>query len=302
MVNIRKIIDSHIHIFPPKRMKHAIQWVKRFIPSLPFDHTLTEDEILAHLEEAGVSLFFNYVYPLSPAETRKLNRFNYALSKKVSKAICFGSLHPGNDQKPKIIYEALFDFDLVGLKFHPFVQGFSILDRRMHEVYRVMEKLNRPIVFHTGFDHFYGAQMRPEEMEIILTRYPDLVVVIAHMFYPHIDQAFRFLKKYKNVYLDGTNIFSDYCEPLNGENIFEGSLVRKGGKRCFHIYFHHSLQDLERYSYRIMFGSDYPVAMNDPFKIYENVRRLGISSLAKKNILESTARNFILRFKPDFSD
>jgi hypothetical protein len=51
-----------------------------------------------------------------------------------------------------------------------------------------------------------------------------------------------------------------------------------------------------------MFGSDYPVAMNDPFKIYTSVRRLSISSSAKKNILEGTARNFILRFKPDFSD
>jgi predicted TIM-barrel fold metal-dependent hydrolase len=301
MANIRKIIDSHIHIFPPKRMKRAIQWIKRFIPSLPFDHTLTEDEILSHLEEAGISLFFNYVYPLSPAETRKLNRFNYALSKRVSKAICFGSLHPGNDQKPKIVYEALFDFGLMGLKFHPFVQRFSILDRRMDEVYQIIEKLNRPVVFHTGFDRFYGAQMRPDEMEIILRRHPDLVVVIAHMFYPHIGEAFRLLKKYKNVYLDGANIFSDYREPLNGENIFEGSLVRKGGKRCHHIYFHHSLRDLERYSHRIMFGSDYPVAMNDPFKIYAAVRRLGISSSAKKNILEGTARNFILRFKPDFS-
>ena len=302
MAHIRKIIDSHIHIFPPERMKHAIQWIKRFIPSLPFDHTLTEDEILSHLEEAGISLFFNYVYPLSPAETRKLNRFNYALSKKVSKAICFGSLHPGNDQKPKIIHEALFDFGLVGLKFHPFVQRFSILDRRMDEVYRIIEKLNRPIVFHTGFDRFYGTQMRPDEMEIILGRYPGLVVVIAHMFYPHIDQAFRLLKEHKNVYLDGTNIFSDYREPLNGENIFEGSLVREGGRRCYQIYFHHSLRDLERCSHRIMFGSDYPVAMNDPFKIYAAVRRLGISSSAKKNILEGTARNFILRFKPDFSD
>jgi hypothetical protein len=51
-----------------------------------------------------------------------------------------------------------------------------------------------------------------------------------------------------------------------------------------------------------MFGSDYPVAMNDPFKIYAAVRRWGIFSSAKKNILEGRARNFILRFKPDFSN
>lgn len=294
------MIDAHIHIFPPYRSAVAVRWLKRSIPWVRVDESISETEILESLDSLGVSHFFNYVYPLKPEESRSLNEFNYQLSKRAENVICFGSVHPGNRDRKDVVEEAILDLGLIGLKFHPFVQGFDILDKRMDTVYETMERLNRPIVFHTGFDHFYGARLKPDAMDVLLTRYPSLTVVISHMFYPDIEGAFRLLRKHENIYLDGTNIFSDYREPFEGENIFEGRLVRDRGKEQYAVYFHHSLKELDEFSHRVMSGSDYPVGMNDPERIYDTVLGLDISRGSVENISERTAMNFVERFRPGF--
>ena len=294
------MIDAHVHILPPYRSAKAVRWLKKYIPWLNVSDTIDEVEILQTIKSLGIDYFFNYVYPLTPEESRPLNTYNYQLSKRVENAICFGSVHALNQDLSEIIEEAILTYDLLGLKFHPFVQGFDILDPRMDEVYQVMTKLGRPIVFHTGFDRFYGAKMGFEKMEKILTRYPNLTVVIAHMFYPHIEDAFYLLRAYENVYLDGSNVFSDYQESLDGENLFDATLVERGSEQKYHIYFHYPLEELEQFSHRIMFGSDYPVAMNDLEKIYACVQKMDISAAAKQNITENTAKNFIKKFKADF--
>ena len=294
------MIDAHIHIFPPYRSVKAVRWLKRYIPGLKVSETVNEAEILRMLKDSGVSHFFNYIYPIRPEESQPLNEYNHQLSKRIKNAACFGSLHPENRNRMEILEEALIDFGLIGMKFHPFVQGFSILDERLDEVYRTLEKMGRPLILHTGFDRFYKAKIGAEEVETVLLRYPDLIVVIAHMFYPRIDRAFHLLEKYENVYLDGTNLFSDYQEPGSGDNIFEGVLENNGGGVRYRISCASFMDQLERYSDRIMLGSDYPVAMNDPEAIYSYMQSLPVSASAKDNILGETAMNFIKRFKPGF--
>ncbi len=294
------MIDAHLHIFPPYRSAAAVRWLKRSIPWLSVDASISETEILEKLDSLGISHFFNHIYPLKPGESRSLNEFSYQFSKRAKNAVCFGSVYPGNKHRKEIVEEAILDFGLIGLKFHPFVQGFDILDERMDTVYETMERLNRPIVFHTGFDHFYGARIKPNALDTLLTKYPDLVVVIAHMFYPDIEGAFRLLKKHKNVYLDGTNIFSDYREPVDGKNVFDGTIETNGKGKSYHVFFNHSLEDLEQYSDRVMFGSDYPLAMNELERIYNAVRGLDISKESLENITERTAMNFVERFRAGF--
>jgi uncharacterized protein len=294
------MIDAHVHIFPAYRSTKAVQWIKRYIHRLEIPDSIDEGDITGRLARCGVSSFFNYVYPLHPKESESLNEFNAALSRRVHNVVCFGSLHPENENREEIVKRAILELDLIGLKFHPFVQRFDLLDPRMDVVYRTLELLGRPVVFHTGFERFYGAKLSPAEMETLLKRYPKLVVVISHMFYPRLDEAFRLVKEYENVYLDGTNVFSDYRESADGENIFEGFLVPEDGEQTYRVFFNHSMEDLERYSRRVMVGTDYPVSMNYPEAIYEHVVKLELSAGASENLWENTARDFVTRFKPDF--
>lgn len=294
------MIDAHIHIFPQYRSVKAVRWVKRFIPWLRVSETVNESQILEMLHNSGVSHFFNYIYPIRPEESRPLNEYNYLLSKRVKNAICFGSLHPENSDPEDILEEALIGYGLLGIKFHPFVQGFSVLDERLDEVYRALEKMERPLVIHTGFDRFYKARIPAEDIEAVLKRYPDLTLVIVHMLYPRIDQAFRLLKEYPNVYLDGTNLFSDYREPGTGENLFEGTAGADNGGSIYRVSCMAFRDEIERHSDRILLGSDYPVAMNDPDKIYAYMRSLPLSESAKSNLLEGTARRFVERYAPHY--
>ena len=263
------LIDAHIHIFPPYRLKGAVKWIKRYIPWLEIDETIDQITILSMLKNAGVNHFFNYVYPLRPDESRALNQFNYKLSQVVDWVTCFGSVH-----------------------------GFDVSHPKMDEICRVMSELKRPIVLHTGFDYFYQKKLAAKDIERILKKYPDLSLVIAHLFYPKIADAFDLLKNYENVYLDTTNIMSDYQQPAELENIFEGTPQTKDGKKIYRIYLDHDRRELEALSHRIMFGSDFPVGMNDLGKMYECVRGLDISQTAKNNLTYNTALRFVERFSP----
>ncbi len=295
-------IDCHVHIFPPKRMAGAIKWIKRSVPSLPFDQTLSSEEILLHLEGLNVSFFFNFVYPLNPSETGELNRFNYLLSQRISKAICFGSLHPENNHKMKIIEEALFDFGFAGLKFHPFIQGFHPLDPRMEEVYLRMNDLEKPVVLHTGFDYFYRQKITPQEIEILLKKFPRLPLVLCHMFYPDLEGAFYLLENYPSVILDGTGVFSDFRQPISEENIFSGRQELVDGEEVYRIHFDLGLEKLEKYSDRIMFGSDYPVCMTSLEGSYGYMDQLRISDQAKRDIMFNTAFQFAKKFSLKFRE
>jgi predicted TIM-barrel fold metal-dependent hydrolase len=294
------MIDAHIHIFPPYRSVKAVRWLKRYIQGLRVEETVNETQILKLLQDSGISHFFNYVYPIKQEESRPLNEYNYHLSKRVKNAVCFGSLHPDNEDRKDILEEALIGYGLLGIKFHPFVQGFSVLDPRLDEIYVSLEKMERPLVIHTGFDRFYKATIRVEEVETILKRHPDLVMVIAHMFYPEVRRAFQLLKQYPNVYLDGTNLFSDYQEGIEGENIFEGVCDAVNGNPKYRISCLAFRDELEQYSDRILLGSDYPVAMNDPEKIYAYMNAIPLSNGAKSDLLWGTAQRFVEKYNPNF--
>lgn len=250
------------------------------------------------LKNAGVTHFFNYVYPLRPDESRFLNEFNYKLSQVVDWVTCFGSVHPDNDDLAYIIEEAITKYSLLGLKLHPFVQGFDLSHPKMDEICRIMSELKRPLVIHTGFDQFYQKKLAPKEIERILKKYPDLTLVIAHLFYPKIDDAFCLMKNYENVYLDATNMLSDYQQPAELENLFEGVPQIRDGKNVYTICLDKQLHELESFSHRIMFGSDFPVGMNDLGKIYDYVQQLNISEKAMSDLTCNTARRFKERFSP----
>ena len=124
------MIDAHVHIFPPYRSAGAVRWLKKAIPRAEVDESISETEILETLDSMGISYFFNYVYPLRPGESHSLNEFNYQLSKRAKTGVCFGSVHPGNKDRKEIVEEAILDFGLIGLKFHPFVPWLPLIKLR----------------------------------------------------------------------------------------------------------------------------------------------------------------------------
>jgi len=106
-------------------------------------------------------------------------------------------------------------------------------------VYAEAQRLNMPILFHTGMvlvtpfdaeDDVCSERMRPAKLDRVARRFPDLKMVVAHMGYPWFEEAAALLRYHKNVYGDlsgssmgwrGRRAPDEYRRELFWENAFD---------------------------------------------------------------------------------
>jgi len=284
-------IDSHVHIFPEKRLRGLVKWIRGLIPDHPVSALVTEQELLSDFRKEGVTHFFNLVYPLKEEETGPLNEFNARFCSATPGAIPFATLHQDTHQKAGVAEEALKSHPFIGFKFHPFIQGFDPWDTRMDPLYAFLQEAGRPVILHTGYGDYYGKSMPTSELRALLKRYPRLPVVFAHMAFPELDTAFSMLDEFPDLYLDAALVLP--CR----RPAFEPLLLSvPGGKRMLDVL----LEGLEAYRGRVMYGSDHPVGMGGLPDIYRDLHDLPISEEAKRSIRMETPMAFVSRFQPDF--
>lgn len=281
------IIDVHVHLLPPARLANLLKWMHRYFPEHPVPLDATLEQCIADYEALGVDYLFNFAYPIREEETEELIEFNAGLRRAHPWIVPWGSLHPDSPDKARIVERCIRERDFLGFKLHPFVQRFDPADPRMLPAYHALEALGRPLVFHTGFEAFYGLSLLPATMEHVVRSFPRLPVVFAHSLFPEFAEAFRMLERYDTVYLEMTNVFGALYDPRYRINGIED------GKRDL-------LEGLRNHSDRIMFGSDHPAGMGSLREVYEGLDRLGLSETVKENLLGETARRFVERFRPGF--
>jgi predicted TIM-barrel fold metal-dependent hydrolase len=286
------LFDSHVHIMPPKRMRGLARWILRAFPDHPVTESVTAAQVLDELREEGITHFFNFVYPLSREETEPLNAFNADFCEKTPGAVGFASLHLETPDKAKIAEDAFRKYEFLGFKFHPFVQKFDPWDSRMTPLYGFLQEVERPVVFHTGFEDFYHMKMPVDRLEDILKRFPDLPVVFVHMAFPALKRVFSMMETYPQLYLDATNV-----PALLGPEYQPYLAALPDGPQLMDIF----LNGMETHADRILFGSDHPVGMGGLPDIYADFVGLPLGDETKQTILSQTPFHFIKRFLPDFN-
>ncbi len=269
------VIDAHAHIMPTERIRSGMRWLQKYLPQVDIDLTLDEPRARQMLLEAGVDYYFNAFFPIFPGTTSAVNEWNYALSLRDPRAVPFVSLLPGDEEKEKILIWAFQNNYFLGLKFHPYVQRFSILDPRLNEVYSCLQELGRPVIIHSGHEDLYGVPDNKTEIATLLKRFPRLVLVIPHLCYPDLDTAFGFIEANPHIYLDATNVF--------------WFLQKQHAKAIW-------WEKIEQFSGRIVFGTDFTMGMAFPEQIYKNFATLPLSSKAKENLLYRTASQIAGKF------
>lgn len=202
-------VDAHVHIMTDRRVRGGIRWVRQVSPeyeNLSLD--ITTEELIGHLREEGIEAFYNFFYPLKPGEALEINRWQRNFADKFPEAVPFASLDPGDEDKPGIIKEALDQLDLAGFKFHPYIQGFDLLDPRMIPVYEELNERRTLTVIHTGFSEWYRKPSMVEACRTFLERYPKITTVLAHMLYMDVPVAELpvWLDNLPQLYLDVSNI------------------------------------------------------------------------------------------------
>ena len=283
-----RIVDAHVHIIPQERMAGLMRWIHRAFPGHPVPADIDCEGALADIEAGGARRFFNMAYPLTPDETDALNRFNFELTRKLPQAVGWGSLHPENPDRAGITRRCLTELGFIGMKFHPFVQKFSIFDQRMTPVYETLSEMKRPLIIHTGFDEFYRTSMPARDVRRLISSYPDMPLVISHMLFPDIGGAFDIMEEFPSALGDLTNV--------------PGALrllaLSKG------LAFHETpeMAALEKripaFADRLLFGSDHPAGMGGYGEIYGDFFNIRMAERDRESILRGNAEAIVERYLP----
>ncbi len=283
---MRRVIDAHVHRYPPRRLGGLMRWVHRGMPGHPVPLGITVDEAVADLRAAGVESFFAAVFPIVPGEARELNRFNAELARRVPGMIPLGTAHQDDDDPGAVAAEALGPLGLKGIKLHPMVMGMAPGDPRMAQVYAAVQEAGRPLLVHTGFEEGYGRTPEKEQWEGLFAAYPRLTFVLAHAFFPDLAYAFSLLPRFGNVLLDLTNVIG-MLRWTDGPLPF-GISRSPWGEAEF-------AAALDANASRVLFGSDHPAGMGTMRDIVRQVETLGLEKETVERILYGNARALIDR-------
>lgn len=277
-INVEKIIDVHVHLYPNDIVPRFYAWIEKK-HKLKAKMPIEWDKTLERLNKMGVSNVFNLTHAIIPEYTQMLNEWQGFLKEKYG-FITFGAFHPENDDE--LLIEAFEKGWIDGLKLHPPVQKFKPNSKEALRIYELLEELKKPLLIHSGWfpdNSFEYADAGMYDELIFNYSFP---VILAHML----------LGKTKEieVYLDARrNIFTETSNAL-----VEMEVIENGKKILW--YCEDVKRIIEEFSDRVLYGSEIPLVWWEPEETLFNLLKLDIDDKIKEKVLYKNAERFIERY------
>jgi len=228
------IIDIHAHVFPDKIAEKAVQSIGGYY-GLTMRGPGTVEGLLASGHSHGVVNYVINSTATRPDQVRAINEFISETCNRDDRLIGFGTLHPDLEELAAE-FERFPSLGLRGVKLHPDFQHFDIDDPAMLPIYALAEG-RLPVLIHMGDVNSDASS--PVRLARILDRFPDLIVIAAHLGgYQMWDESLRLLAG-RNLYFD-TSSSLEFLAPQAATEI-----IRKHGVS------------------KILFGTDYPMWMHE---------------------------------------
>jgi uncharacterized protein len=215
------ITDCHVHINPVWEMvPGARELVGHHPRSADYERFLRAPrEFLEYLDRSGIerAVLVNYVSPEVVGYTEKVNEFvtEFAATDP-SRLIAVGSVLPSRSGAGAEVERLVRQVGIRALKLHPPHQLFApngYLDGsapQLRAVYEACERLEVPVIFHTGTSIFPRARNRfgqPMLIEDVAIDFPRLTIVLAHGGRPlWMDEAVFLARRFPKVYLETSSI------------------------------------------------------------------------------------------------
>ena len=280
MIRQYSVIDAHCHVYPEKIAAKAVESTDHFYDTHAHGRGTVPD-LLTVGGAAGVDGYVIQSVASTPHHVESINRFiATAISEAESqghngKLTGLGTLHPDHPDLKGAV-EDIISHGLHGVKLHPDMQKFHIDDEHAYPIYALCTEFGLPILMHMGDPRFDYSH--PDRLYRVLTDFPALVVVGAHMGgWANWDYACDRLSDFQNLYVDTSSSMAtavkDYgIEPhvtsLTPEHT--ASLIRRWGAE------------------KVLFGSDYPMwSQADDLAVFFE---MGLTDAENRMILSENAQ------------
>jgi predicted TIM-barrel fold metal-dependent hydrolase len=256
-------------------MGGLMRWIHRAVLDFKVPADITADQAVTDLRAAGAVRWANLLFPIGPNEAQGLHAWGRDLANRVPEITPFGGVHVDEDDPLAVVQEAVEEFEMAGLKFHPMVQQFNPWDRRLTRVLAYLDGLGLPIYIHTGYDKWYEHNFDRVGLEAMLETHPSMPVVLAHVGFPDLEWGFSLAKRFPQVWLDLTNV--------------PGSFAWLGTTDLLALF----LDGLAEHRDRCLMGTDYPAGMGNLEEILTQFNSIGIDDgLLEHVMVKSTAAYF----------
>lgn len=246
------IVDVHTHFMAPEILAKVWAYFDAAGPMLgrpwPITYRGSDDERVAQLRSLGVRKFSALSYAHRPGIAGFMNDWTLDFAARTPDALRSATFYPEPEAAtyvPQLIADGVEVF-----KVHVQVGDFAPNDPLLEPVWGALAESGTPVVLHAGSGPAPGKHTGPDGVTDVLSRHPDLALVIAHLGMPEIAEFLELAASHDNVRLDTTMAFVDFW----AQPVPNGVVPR--------------LRDLQD---KILFGTDFP---NIPYEYAHQVEVL----------------------------
>ena len=263
------IVDAHTHLMPERLFQAVRAYFRAHLWHMQYEGTT--EQLVDRLLEAGIDRFVFSAYAHRSGMAESLNYWAANVESTFAPyALGYATFHPDDAVAvPRLVAEAFGRLGLHGVKLHPQVGRFSMDDTRLFPLYERAVELRKPILIHAGRQPEPNEYVGARAFRRLLRRFPDLLVVVAHMGADEFDAFFDLCGEYEGLHLDTAMVFNQH---LNGPPRIERIL---------------EFQD------RVLFGSDFP---NIPYRLesaIDAIRDLRLGRAIEQKLLCTNAARIL---------
>ncbi|SOD71420.1 hypothetical protein SAMN05892883_0944 [Jatrophihabitans sp. GAS493] len=208
------LADIHVH-FMPEPMHRKVQGFFdnaeiNYGRAWPVHYRGTEEQRLRLLRDFGLRGIPSLTYPHKPGMAAWLNDWCAEFAARVPDAVHSATLYP-EEGVGDYVEEALAAGARL-FKVHVQVGRFSPADELLDPAWGKLQEAGVPIVIHAGSAPAHGRFTGVGHVRELLTRFPRLTLVIAHLGMPEYDAFADLVDDFANVHLDTTMAGTEFAD------------------------------------------------------------------------------------------
>ena len=208
------LADIHVHFLPPSVLAKVWAYFDaaetNYGMPWPVHYRGDEQERLDTVRRLGLRAIPSLTYPHRPGMARWLNDWCTDFAARVPDAVHSATFFP----EPSVegdVRDALTAGARL-FKVHVQVGVFSPVDPLLEPAWAQLEQAQVPVVIHAGSAPRAGEHTGPGPVRELLRRYPDLVLVVAHLGMSEYHAFADLAEEYVGVHLDTTMAGTAFTE------------------------------------------------------------------------------------------